>query len=337
MLYIYWAVLFVIFPALTLCGSKINAGNEYVKKAFPREASLFWRGVSALMVVFAHLTIFLEDEGVGVGPAVIFDWVGGMGVLLFFFLSGYGTAKSNSIVNIKWLVQHVLRLWIPVSILRVFFYFGYNVSKEFSFGPFIMYVIGIDRPAWFIAVMLTVYLTVYLARRFFSNHYVLALLLLNILSSVVFYLAGFSPSWYNGHLVFVFGTWLALNGPKVIPYMRKHWGMCLAVCLVAFVVFGYAFARLKPRIISAPLKLLAGVALGTMVVLLSQKIQVHGKAMCLIGRTSLFLYIIHQNLYEIMRQDYFSLSPYFVVFVSIPVAMTLSFACVELEKKLLKK
>ncbi len=338
MLLVYNCILFLLFPAAAFYGSRFYGKRIFAKAYFPREASLYWRGIAALMVVFAHLTVYLEENGIRVGPAVIFDWVGGMGVLLFFFLSGYGTAISTRKTDLKWLMHHILRLWVPVTLLRMLFYFGYGAgSNTYSFKGFILYAIGIINPAWFIAVMLSIYITVYIAKSFFPSHFLDALLVLNVLTSVIFLACGFQSSWYNGHLVFVFGAWLALNGEKTITYMRKHWGVCLVVCVVLFVVFGFAFAKLKPKIISAPLKLFAGSALGTLVLLLSQKIRVYGKTMCQIGGTSLYLYMIHQNLYEIMRQGYFALSPWLVVFVSIPVAMVLSFACIGIERKIIKK
>ena len=335
---VYNCVLFLLFPAVALYGTRFYGRNEFAQTLFQREASLYWRGIAALMVVFAHLTIYLEEEGINVGPAVIFDWVGGMGVLLFFFVSGYGTTLSARKVDLKWLVNHILRLWIPVTLLRMIFYFGYKAADHaYDLKGFLLYAIGLDNPAWFVAVMLSIYVTVYIAKRFFSSHFLTALLVLNLLTSAIFLTCGLSPSWYNGHLVFVFGAWLALNGPTVIPDMRKRWVMCLAICVVVFIIFGFAFAKLKPRVISAPLKLLAGVALSMMVVLLSQKITVHGRTMCQIGTASLYLYIIHKSLYDIMGQKCFSLSPYFVAFSSIPIAMFFSFACVRIEKKFLKR
>lgn len=337
MLLAYNCILFLLLPAVAFYGSRFCWGKKTFAKAyFPREASLYWRGVAALMVIFAHLTIYLEENGIKVGPAVIFDWVGGKGVLLFFFLSGYGTAISTRKTDLKWLIHHILRLWVPVTVLRIIFYFGYNVGSTVnSFKDFILYTVGIVDPAWFIAVMISIYITVFIAKSFFSAHFLTALFVLNLLTSVIFYVCGFSPRWYNGHLVYVFGACLALNSNIAIPKMRKHWGLYLVIYLAVFVIFGFAFAKLKQKIISAPLKIIAGAALGAIVVILSQKIKAHGKTMCLIGSASLYLYIIHYNLYNIMRRDVFALSPYYVVYVSIPVAMVLSFVCIGIERKIL--
>ena len=334
----YNCLLFLLFPVIALCGTKFYGRDQFAQSLFPREASLFWRGIAALMVVFAHLTIYLEEEGISVGPAVIFDWVGGMGVLLFFFVSGYGTTCSTRKVDLKWLISHILRLWIPVTLLRIIFYFGYRAADHaYDFASFILYAIGIDNPAWFIAVMLSIYVTVYIAKRFFSSHYIIALLVLNLLTSTIFLACGFSSRWYNGHLVFVFGAWLALYGHTTIPILRKQWGMCLVVFAGLFFVCGFGFAKLKPQLISAPIKLIAGMALSMVIVVISQKILKYGRIMCFVGSASLYIYIIHQDLYEIMRQECFALSPWLVVFGSISIAMGLSFACVKLQNMVKQK
>lgn len=335
MLILYLLLIFGAFPVLMLYGCKIHQDKQYNDTFLSRDASAWWRGVAAGMVIFAHLTIYLEEKGIDVSIAKVYDWVGGMGVLIFFFLSGYGTALSlqKKKMHFRWLLSHVLWLWVPVVIIRCFFFWGsetYRMSPNLS--AFVLYVIGYLEPAWFVNVLLTVYATVYISKKLFPKHYLLSLLVLNTATSILFYVLGFEPRWYNGHLLYVFGAWIALRGVQYKDKIHNHWWMSLLCSAAMFAVFALLFSKFKPALISAVFKLCSGMGLNLMIVVISQKVKEYGNVGISLGKMSLYLYIIHCSLYPLLDRI-LPQSPFAVVYISIPVALILSKACYLLELK----
>ena len=328
MLLLYKAVLFLAFPVVALCGTRLLGKGRYSEEFFPRQASLYWRGIAALMVVFAHLTIFLKENGVSVGIASLYEWVGGMGVLIFFFISGYGGGISlqNKTVDLKWLLTHILWLWIPVTLLRACFFF---VEGRTDFLP---YVIGIRDPEWFIAVLICIYVSVYIAKKILPRHYLLVVLLLNIGTGLAFYLMGLESRWYNGHLLYVFGLWLAqYYGRRLEAISRKKWLLCTALCGAGFLLTAIAFSRTKAYDWSALVKTLSGVFLSLTIVLLTQKCGSFSRMVCALGSMSLYIYIIHLHLYVALAR----LLPgklWLVVWLSIVLALVASVLCTIAEK-----
>ena len=330
---VYLLMVFAAYPALALAGCRFAGRKTFADSFFPKEASAYWRGIAAFMVIFAHLTIYLQEKGISTGPAKVYEWFGGMGVLVFFFLSGYGTAKSlqKKEMNLRWLISHLLWLWVPVTVIRCFFWFGIRSGYSSpGIGTFLLYIAGWLEPFWFIAVLMSVYVTVYISGRFFSGHFLVCLLLLNLLSSAAFYFLGFEPRWYNGHLLFVFAAWLAAREEDCRRLIRAHWWTSLAVSAAVFAAASLLFTRFKPGLISVPFKLLSGAGLTLLMVVLSQKYKQYGRPMIFFGKMSLYLYIIHSSLYPMMDK-YWPQSPYAVVFLSTAITLLLSVCCQKLE------
>lgn len=89
-----YIVSFFLFPlSVFMQARRGRTGNVFLEK----EDSNFIRGVAACFVILAHLMDILIEEGMGGDSLLrIFDVTGGMGVLLFFFVSGYGIFKEYS-------------------------------------------------------------------------------------------------------------------------------------------------------------------------------------------------------------------------------------------------
>ena len=332
MLLIYLLMVFVLFPAVALVGCRIT-GKKYTVSFFPKTASAYWRGIAAFMVIFAHLTILLHEKGINVSIAKVYEWVGGTGVLIFFFISGYGTTISiqNKKIDLQWLVTHFLRLWLPVTIIRCFLWFGYrNDFHNSSFLLFLLYSIGAFNPAWFVNVLLSIYVSVYISKRYFPKYFLLALFLLNLFSGTVFYALGFEERWYNSHLLYVFGAFVAMQREGICTNIRKRWGLHIIINAIIFFGFALLYTKFKPTILSAVFKLLSGSGLCLLIIVLSQKVKKYGSIMMKFGEMSLYLYIIHSGLYPILDKIW-PQEPFGVVFLSIAIAIPVSAVCLKLE------
>ena len=102
------------------------------------------RGIAALFVIFAHYTLKMKHMGYSLGICKPFTWLGGMGVCIFFFLSGYGmscSAKKNG-MTLKSDPQdsddH-----LPILAVRAVFMLIEQAALEKPEGSRILYFLGL--------------------------------------------------------------------------------------------------------------------------------------------------------------------------------------------------
>lgn len=331
MLTAFKVTLFILFPLTALMGIKVYGRGEFSEDVFPKQASLYWRGIAALMVLLGHLTTFLESKGISVGIAYLFDWAGGIGVLIFFFLSGYGTGISlkGKTVDIRWLICHILWLWIPAMIVRTILGIPYiNMPREYF-----LFVVGVRMQDWFIAALIYIYITVYISRRYYPKNHIVALFVLNVISGIIFYVLNFGPGWYNAPLCYTFGVWMAEKGfRRIYNYARKHWIICVVVVCTVFLINSICFTYYKGSAVSIFLKLTSGVCISTLIMVISMKIKKYGAIMQKIGEASLYLYIIHMHLYERLGEA-FPNNVFIGVFLTIIISLPMALFCSHVENK----
>ena len=76
---------FIATALIVLFGIKIRKGKK--NELLDKEESNYIKGVAALMVFLAHTQDFLASNGLNDRMLYPFSFLGGIGVLLFFFLS----------------------------------------------------------------------------------------------------------------------------------------------------------------------------------------------------------------------------------------------------------
>ncbi len=128
------------------------------------------KGLAILMIMLAHIGYFLSTDHRFLFPLSI---GGGIGVNLFFFLSGYGLSassikKSLSILDFykKRLLKLFLPLWVILAIFLLSDYFLLNRSYQFSeiwhsflgYFPIANLTDNINSPLWFITLITIYYL-----------------------------------------------------------------------------------------------------------------------------------------------------------------------------------
>lgn len=128
------------------------------------------KGIAILMVIFAHIGYFLSTDHRFLFPLSV---GGGIGVNLFFFLSGYGLSVSaikKGVSILDFYKKRVVKLFIPMwAILIIFLLLDYFLlSKNYPFSeiwhsflgyfPMADLLVNIDSPLWFITPMTIYYL-----------------------------------------------------------------------------------------------------------------------------------------------------------------------------------
>ena len=299
-----YVICFLIVPFSMLFQTKMTIGKKVLLEKNDTDEI---KGIATCFIIFAHLIIPIKDELHGIGALLnVYTFTGGMGVLLFFFVSGYGIYKGygrNGIMTNFW-IKRFGNIYFPCVLIQFIFCLFRMVQErridisEMFFNSFF--------GAWFIDVIMIQYLIFYLAQKLSKNsknEMIVVSFLLSMIVAIVFYMKGFNPRWYNGLLLFPIGMLVADKEQALLIMIHKKWIGCLTVSAVLFIAWGGVFAYGKGRYFGIDIcKVLAGTCLCGFICTMYMRIQLCSKFMQYIGKRSLFFYLIHINLIEICEK-----------------------------------
>lgn len=253
------------------------------------------------------LIIPMKAQLHGIGLALnIYAFTGGIGVLLFFFVSGYGIYKGygQNKPTMHYWMKRLVNVYFPCVFIQ--FVFGLiNAAQEGHFdinGLLMSSFFG----AWFIDVIMLQYLIFYITRKVSENNDNAMIVLnyvLSIVVAVVFYLRGLNPRWYNGLLLFPTGVLMACKEQQLLNLIQQRWRSIMVASTVLFITWGGVFARGKGVYFAIDIcKFLAGICLCLFICTIHMRIQFSSKMMQYLGKRSLFFYLVHMNLLGICEK-----------------------------------
>jgi len=290
-----------VFPLLILFPLKSVSDKEVL---LDKEDAEILKGVAACFIILAHLIIPIKAEA-GIISSVlnIYTFTGGMGVLIFFFISGYGIYKGygKSEFTIKFWYKRIFFMYLPSVMIQ----FVFSVIDRLKNDNFLIKEIVFDMfvGAWFIDVIMLQYLIFFIAWKVSKgrqNILIILSFLGSIIAAVAFYIMGFNPRWYNGLLLFPVGMLIAFKEKELTIIFRQRWLACLSIFTIAFMILGGIFVYGKGNYIGIDMcKTLAGICLSACICIFFVRIKLYSSIMRYIGRRSLFYYLIHLNLLEI--------------------------------------
>lgn len=251
------------------------------------------KGIAVLFIFFAHFYNALISRGAEVGIGRIWLVTGGMGVELFFFLSGYGLNKSNGIVGRDFLRKRAKGVVLPFVIMQVTLYLisllrGERISA-FSFG------VSALSSTWFVSIILIIYFGYYICYKLFGRKYLdRAMLVYNIIIGIIFMLLGFDQRWYNGHLLFSLGMYVADYNKRVVDLVtgKKRW-IKFVGGIFSFLACSVVFMHYRGTLWSNIFKILAGAFMCFLVFGVMGHCKLNSKMLQWAGKNSLLIYLIH--------------------------------------------
>lgn len=302
---IIYILVFIVFPAVFFFPCHIRRKNEYAE-ILSKSDTYILRGFAATSVMIAHYVVYcmLEADDFGQGVIAVWKWAGGLGVCIFFFCSGYGLLLSteNREVNKQFLWRRIKSILPTYWILRLVSALFLNEVKN-GVLYFILYVVGIKRPAWFVTEILLVYLLFYITSKISKRREILVMAVMLSAMSIFFFLLGFEAMWYNANLLFALGMIFARYKESMIDWFSEKYFFKVVMAFFLFCMLAGIFVVLKKKGISCDgMKLLAG---GVVCIVLFQvliKLKLESSCMIFIGRNSLQLYLIHSNVWAIYSQ-----------------------------------
>lgn len=299
-----YIVSFLLFPLSVVMQTR-RGGNGNV--LLEKEDSSFIRGVAACFVILAHLMDILKEEGMGGSSLLrIFDVTGGMGVLLFFFVSGYGIYKeySHKKPGVLFWYKRMVNMYFPCILIQ-FLFCMMNMCRHGNFNMGELLLTSFFG-AWFVDVILIQYLLFFLSwvvTRGRSGAMVALCFLLSAAAGMAFLVCGFNARWYNGLLLFPSGMSAAWGENKIISSLEKNWMSHMVLQMTLLLVLGGGFVYWKGEIWANVFKTVAGICLSMLFVTLFRKVKFSSVIMRRIGEQSLFYYIVHMGVISLLKGE----------------------------------
>lgn len=184
------------------------------------------RGIAILLVMISHVSATMNT--------VLFSPLGGTGVALFLFMSGFGlneSFKSHGLVH-YWR-KKALRVLIPYFFVATVLYY---CKWEFTWSSYLLDITGLKTHYWYIAFLMKWYIAFWISSKYFLRYRILVLLMMSVMILFLF------PN-IEAEQAFSF-----LTGLLVSTYIDeiKEWGdkRIVKIVCVAFLI-GTFFLLLK--------------------------------------------------------------------------------------------
>ncbi len=326
-------ILYILFPLLMLKGIKLEGKEEDGEVSFFSKAETnYLKGVAALMVVFAHYCLRLEEEQRLLMIVAPFRYLGPLGVAIFFFLSGYGLYMSHKIDKLSpsFIIKRFLNVYFPYILIRILSIpFSNMIGLELnSFKNVFNYIIGIVyKPFWFVIVIMLIYFIYYIISmiRISENKKMVCLSLAIVFLSIILYLIfGLEQSyWYGNNLLFLFGVLVAKYRDKINGFINNQYSGIFIFDIIAMAL-GCMLYFIAKGLVLIFVKMLTGVFLVVLLMLILRKISITKSFMGVIGRYSLYIYLLHSDLYRIINYFFNTEKAivtiiYFIMTIIIPI------------------
>ena len=304
-------LIYLIIPIFCLWGMRINRLSTNVKtntSLISKDMSLYIRGVATIGVVLCHFCIRLQEEERMHTLLKPIEFLGPLGVSLFFILSGYGLYLSSGLCKLhgSFIIKRLKSVYLPfVIILALFFPFHNILELGISSVPqSLLYLLGFKQFFWFVTVITLLYIIYYFVSLVSNNpskNIVILFIATLILCVILHFLLGENYSyWYGNNLCFPLGVLIAYKKDLIKQFFFEHYKKTIPITFVLLVMFsiGYYLTQGLARIID---KSFLCTMFCMLVIQLIQFATFNNTAIKWIGKNSLYIYIIHTNIYIIMR------------------------------------
>lgn len=250
-----------------------------------RTDSNILKGIAILLVVICHL-------GTKVYGTRITTPMGGIGVALFLFLSGYGMEKSYLKHGIQdfW-IKRIISVYLPYFIIE---FITIPLRSSGGIKTFILDVLLINPQhpfGWYLNYLLLWYIVFYLISklRFLNKYRELMFFIVAVCSFLIL-----SSSRAEQSLSFIFGVYFARKDMQ--EYIKlKYCILCLSVGSMSLVIKQLSVTRMAPNLVmnfnQLLIKLSFMIAIVGIVYLVKNKIK--WRFFAPFGTVSYELYLIH--------------------------------------------
>lgn len=266
-----------------------------MKEYLAREETNALRGLAALMVVAAHYVQRINMLDIAVSIPLV-SKLGRYGVAIFFVCSGYGLMESyqrDKSLPGYWR-KRLKTVFLPYWLIQALSLCFLPITDHISGRALIFQFTGIRH--WYIVVCFFLYLIFYFTVKYCDKYLLVGILIGISLLNIILICIQVPDYWYMSNYTFLFGILLSVYK---MEFANNRKGIQLIAAVVLFLTSSVAYAKLSHIwVIYFICKNLSAVFWTALVFLLIRYISVKNKLLQEIGGCSLFLYIIHLNVFD---------------------------------------
>lgn len=302
--YLVVSVLFFLTVVyFIVCSRLLFTSRRSEEKFLNRRITGTLEGIAAVGIVLMHIATHstgMELTGL-IGIYVKFcKSLGGVGVNIFFFLSGYGnylslTEKSSNRDRLSWFVRRIVNILI---IYLTCYFISLSMLMLEGFIPTVKETVSnilfLQMPltnAWYVRVQLSMYLWLYMAFMLSQkqNLRIILLVLCCIAEALILYILGFSEHWWMSVLCFPVGTATAVYRKIIEKQLDRYRSQMIVLCVILFPISYYMGASNDLFLV----KIVGNAILASVIIAFSEIVSLGSGLYRIIGTSSLQLYLIH--------------------------------------------
>lgn len=182
--------------------------NSVKKGWISKNTSLFLRGIATLMVILSHFFEWSESDIGSIRVAKFVQALGDPGVGIFFFLSGYAMYKSygQKKTDGQYIIKRLRAVYIPYIVISLIKDIYRKSIGDYDAGKLWELLKGGNL--WFITVIMIIYIAYYFVGKL--PEYRVAIMTVFILDLSLFYkIRGYQIFWYDAIWAFALGLIIA--------------------------------------------------------------------------------------------------------------------------------
>ena len=264
------ALLVLLFIMCLWGGELVPAieGRVEENKMLSKEMTTALKGLSAFLVIAAHTHNWMKPEitssTIDKFNDLVLTQLGGIGVLVFFFLSGYGIQEGygHKSVGKSYILKRLRNVIVPYVVLKLIFLFvdlliGSDSISNIGFR-FLRIITFED---WFIFVVVIEYTFYFVARRIMKEKHIAFMILMNIALAILFIFQNRADRYINSMWLFIFGVLISKYQKVLMDLSQRHYYLVLISSLLVFLFMGAIFAIYKGVLWADFFKPISGMAL----------------------------------------------------------------------------
>lgn len=296
----------IIFPLIILRSiKKIDCETTYL---LGKQETSVIRGISVIFIIESRFLAWAIEMGAEVNKILqlIIGQLGGIGVLLFFFVSGYGIYVSYAKEKPGWnfIRKRLENVYIPYVFIKLIMLFLFCLLGEHT-GSLENNVLNIlTLEDWFIRVIVLQYISFFVLKNIGKKgrQFIVASIIVDCILSFIFIVEQRPLRWFNALWLFTVGFVVAEQECKIIECFKRNFVIKCMGLFVAFFTSGALFAYYKEDILLINVfKIVSGSFLCLWICGILRKICLKSKILSYIGRRSIYYYIVHINMWELLR------------------------------------
>lgn len=295
----------------------------------PRSRTEMIRGLASIAVVFSHIASYSKPSAAA-GLLRYYNLfcasLGGVGVNLFFCLSGYGnyySALKNRTSLGRWLWKRCATLLIVYvcclfAVLGILYAGGYRISVRGLLDNLLHLTIPYSS-VWYVKIQLLVYGFLVFSIRFGKReNRVVAVFALCLLSAVLLFLFGLDEKWWKSTACFAAGVFAAAYRPELERILQQRRNAVLFGSIAVF-PFAYFCAVLVDYF---AVKTLGNLVLCAAIMAIIELLQMDDPFYAKLGAYSLALYLVHRSFVAWILNDGVTTAIKIVMIVVVSAALT---------------